>query len=143
MGTPEVKVGDKVLYVPDSCFQFQKDHRGEFLFEFVHLEDGPARGGVPSGLKGKVVANHKTLGQWQTKRPDGAIVTMGGHVIKPTRPLFHWEAVVREIFPDGTVALDIPHPRGCETFHCPSPGATTGLRYSTTDEPHTWHLKGA
>lgn len=134
---PEVKVGDEVLYVPDSCHQLTKDRLGNYVFEFVHEQNAP--NSAHSYQKGDVVQNHGELGLLQS-REGGVLQTMGGHRIRPTRPLYSWKAVVREVFADGTVALDVQHPRGYVTYHYPSHGATSGLRYSPTLDPHTWHL---
>jgi hypothetical protein len=137
--TPEVKVGDTVLFVPGADHRFDKDRKSEQLFHFEHTHDAP--NSSHSYKKGDRVQNHGTLGAWQQKQGD-SIRTQGGHTIRPTKPRMPWNATVREVLADGTLALDIAHPRGY-TLHYPRHDILLGgVRHSATGEPHTWHLSG-
>jgi len=136
--TPEVKPGDTVEFTPGPEHRHDKDHRGDRCFHFEHCHAAP--NSAHSYKKGDLVENHAELGEWQAREGD-AIRTLGGHVIRPTCPKRAWGAVVRAILADGTLALDIPHPRGCYTLHYPSPGLTSGgVPYSATGGSHTWRL---
>lgn len=137
MNPPTVSVGQEVLYSPHACHQFDKDHRGRHVFHFVHEHDAPNN--VVAYKKGDVVQDHAQLGLWQ-KKENGCIHTAGGHVIRPHKARSSWKAVVREVFADGTVALDIAHPCGGITLHYPDHGASEGLPYDPDGAEHTWHL---
>lgn len=150
---PAVVVGQHVWYTPDTVHQFDKDHREQFVFAFYHAQDSSHP--KVRYKKGERVANFGVLGMKNWRRgKNGLIKTGGGHLIQPGDPLAPWPAVVREIFADGTVALDIAHPISGSlvsghaiftgdvglTLHYPKPGITAGLRYDAAGAPHTWRL---
>lgn len=152
---PKVSAGDKVWYVPDLCHQLDTDHQGNMLFKFRHASDG--RAGKHGFLKGQPVANFGVLGRGRLRKHgsgSGLYRTGGGHLVEVDGPGQPWPAIVREVFADGSVALDIAHPYGGSllvghdafqkgtfiTLHYPLPGAQTGLPYSQTGAPHSWHL---
>lgn len=153
MNSPPVAVGDKVWYTAHTDHHLDKNHKGEpvFLYEHATNSQNPRN----PYRKGDRVVNLGLLGTggW-TRLPDGSYQTPSGAIVKLAGPGEAWPAIVREVFADGTVALDIAHPIGASlevghrafeqgtfvTLHYPSPGATTGLRYSAKGEPHTWHL---
>lgn len=135
---PEIKVGDKVWYVP--CVQthwLDRDARGDPVFHFVHAGDGPpvvrfqkraAEGDpVPRGhfavchpeSEHAAKADQLPLGRVERRDADGTLHTSKGHKLKPSRHVRAWEATVVRVNADGSCDLDIQHPNGYETHHKP------------------------
>lgn len=151
--TPTVAVGDKVWYVPSLIHQLDTDQRGERVFRYVF--SGNSRNKKIFYRDGSLVENFGILGNRWTRIGDGEYKTIGGHVLKLVGPGKPWPALVREVFPDGTVALDVAHPQGGSitkghsifqtgsfiTLHYPQHGSTGGLPYDAAGtKPHSWHL---
>lgn len=150
-----IDVGTKVWYCPDTCHKLDKDHQNKPVFAFEFVSTSP-NAKMPYRQGEAVDFDHPNLGSGYifASGTPGVYRTGAGHLIRPTKHLAAWPAIVREVFADGTVALDIAHPsggslvhghaifdKGCfVTLHYPAVGAKTGLRYSKTFEPHTWHL---
>jgi len=137
---PEVAEGDTVAFVPGLCHSRDRDARGDFVFEFVHLHDAPNT--AHCHKKGDK-ACLELLGSINSK--DGAkydhdthcLHTAGGHVVKAVKPKGSWQATVLRVGADGKAELLIQHPHG-HTLEYP------GVPYSATGDLHTWHLpKGA
>lgn len=140
MSTPTVKAGDAVLYMPHLGHCRDTDHRGDHVFHFTHVKDGPMRAGKPSARAGERVLDMGQLGAlghadgatWN--REAGYWHTAGGHVIKPDAPKFAWKAIVMAVGEDGRCDLRIEHPRGGAWLDYPS------VPYSADGALHSWHL---
>lgn len=153
----QVKVGDKVWYVPSWDHELDEDHEGNkaFVFEFAHSRSTPQL----SYQQGQRVENFGILGRGRWRRDQhGHYVTPAGVVLRVVGPGKSWPALVRQVFADGTVALDIAHPFGASlqdghgafsrgrawTLHYPHPrfsGNGGGVSYDKTGtELHSYHL---
>ena len=138
MNTPTVNVGDAVLYTPHLCHCRDTDHRGDHVFHFQHVTDGPMRHGKLSAKGGERVLdmgrlgalNHEDGATWN--RETGCWHTVGGHVIKPDAPKFAWKAQVTAVGEDGRCDLRIENPRGGSWLDYP------GVPYSQGGALHSW-----
>ena len=148
----DLKAGDRVLYSPDLCHatscRVLPGGSAETLFHFRHKKAG-ARGG-PNGpthhRKGDRASLHPNAKGVVLLRNDaGVLETHDGHEIEPDVPRSYWPAVVARVNADGTADLDIEHPQGGITLHCPDrdhhPGAP-GVPHDPKKAPHTFHLAG-
>jgi hypothetical protein len=151
----DVKVGDRVWFVPGMEHAFTRDAAGKHQFAFRHAEDAPARLGYHGHRKGDLV-NLDTAGKLQSVGK--ALRTGQGHTIEPHAPICFWPAWVVEVLPDGSVCLDVIHPHGYKdvadvtvrekkyyrTDHIPDrsihPNAA-GVPYDARKQkPHSFHL---
>jgi hypothetical protein len=137
----DVKPGDRVLYVPDLCHWHNTDRHGELVFQFCH-EKG-SRGGKP----GQPIAPQdvKKLGRVESRNEAGHLVTSAGHVVRPDKPLFYWEARVERVHADGSADLTVFHPNGAVTYAYPDRQAhpqAPGVRRDPAKALHTFHVEG-
>lgn len=113
----EIKVGTKVKYVPDEAYWLDKDAGGDFCFELFERKnnkpyDGPKL--APGGRR--------------------MLPMLPAIALRPGKPKYHWDAEVTAVYPDGSAALKIHHPRGThKLFH-------SRVRQSTRFEPNSWYL---
>lgn len=134
MTLPTVNVGDTVCYTPDICHARDKDFRGDHVFHFVHVKDGPIRNGRLSYKAGDV-ADVGKVGEFAHRDQDTHhITTHGNHVIKPAAPKFAWNATVTAVGENGKCDLRIDHPRGGCWLDYP------GVPFSAEGTLHSWHL---
>lgn len=131
MTIPEVKPGDPVLYTADICHACDRDARGNYVFAFQHVKNGPIRGGELTAKAGEPVTHFPALGKFEKRYlATHHIETAGGHTIKPTRPLAAWRAVVTAVHEGGKCDLEIQHPHGHVLGYPNVPYAADGSLHS-------------
>lgn len=143
--SPTVEAGQYVYYVPHLCYALDCDNKNELLFVFAF--ERSYKGKHASYQAGEAATNLGQLGKGRWRRTDnGGYVTGGGHRLKLVGPGQPWPAVVRAVFANATVALDIAHPdtgalqhgfagfagRPGKVIHTPHVGWTEKLLLSST-----------
>ena len=162
---PELKAGDKLLYVASADYWHDTDGRGQPVFSFVHVVDGPVS--ALGRLRQRPLAGEplqcplSDLGPIERRDDSGNLHTARGFVIKPHRPLVAWPAVVREetwnsyrremvtfqgaeieaLVPEVNrrLVLDVSHPNGHTLLHLPLEGLAA-VKHDAAKGLHTYHL---
>lgn len=134
--TPAVEVGMSVFYVADLCHARDRDGNGDHVFEYKHVKNGPMRNGSPSVMSGDIAIAGQ-VGEFQKRdRATHDIHTEGGHIIRPTKPMRAWRAVILAVKASGACDLRIKHPHGHIVEYIDVPYSVAGLGGAL----HTWHL---